>query len=357
MDMLNKLKKDIDNTIRSFIKDAEKYADLKMSSPLLYAGIKDFLARPGKRIRPLLFVLSYLGYTKRKNFSYKNLINSSLSLEMLHNFMLMHDDVIDKSALRRGKPTLHRVFNKKLGVSASNELGSHLSIVAGDVVFAMATSLLLSFDEEPRRKEKALLKFTETAATTGIGEFIDVVNNVKKIEKVRERDVFLTYTLKTAKYTFESPLLMGAILAGAQEKELKKLSKLGIMLGQAFQVQDDLLDVFSSTKKIGKPVLSDLSESKKTLLVWKAYKSLSAKDKKTLKRLLEKKKKTHRDLLKMRDLISSSGADKYCLSQIMSTQIKARRMFSQLLMAEKYKAALYDFTDKSFSKLDSLDIT
>lgn len=354
--MLKKIKKDIDKSLDTLVKELGRYASIKTSSPLLYSGIKDFLVRDGKRIRPILFLISYLGYTKRKNFSYKDLLKASLSLELLHDFMLMHDDVIDKSDLRRGKPTLHRVFNKKMALPLNSDLGEALSIVAGDVVFAASIDCLMSFKESASRKEKALAKFTEAAATTGVGEFIDVVNNVKKIEKLKEKDVLLTYTLKTAGYTFEAPLVMGAILAGSSEQEIKKLSKLGIMLGQAFQIQDDLLDVFSTSKKIGKPVLADLEESKKTLLVLKTYKSLSPSNKKTFKRLLEKPKKSKSDLVKMRRLIQSSGAGSYCSKEIRSMHAKSMRIMQTLKMSKKYKKVLFDFAEKSFSKLDSLEI-
>ncbi|MFC1570398.1 polyprenyl synthetase family protein [Candidatus Omnitrophota bacterium] len=346
INMLKTLKKDIDKSLLVLIKKMEKSSDLKANSPLLYAGIKDFLKRPGKRIRPILFLVGYLGYTKRKNFSYKKLLESSLSIELLHDFMLMHDDVIDKSDLRRGKPTLHKVFNKKAGVSSGNELGESLSIVAGDVVFAMAVQALFTFDEKSDRKERALAKFTETAATTGIGEFIDVVNGSKTIEKVTECDVLSTYTLKTAKYTFEAPLVMGAILAGADKKELAKLSKLGIMLGQAFQIQDDLLDIFSTSEETGKPVLSDLAEGKKTLLLWQAYKTLPSRDKKTIRELLSKKKRTRGDLLKLRDLIKESGSDEYCVKKIRSIHTKAERIMRDLNMDKKYKCVLSEFLNK-----------
>ncbi len=355
--MLEQLKRDIDGGLGSFLKDAAPALRLKADSGLLYAGIRDFLSRDGKRIRPALFLISYLGYTKRRKFSYEKLLRCSLSQELLHDFLLIHDDVIDRSALRRGKPTLHRVFNSGTGAPAGSELGPNLSIVAGDIVFALAIDALMSFDEAPSRKERALKVFTGAAASTGMGEFIDVLNNIKKIEKITEKDVFLTYTLKTAKYTFEGPLLTGAVLAGAPEEEIKKLSKLGIVLGQAFQIQDDLLDMFSSSKKIGKPVLSDLNESKKTLLVWKAYQSLAGKDKKLIKHLLEKEKKTYGDLLRFRKLIKSSGADKYCLEKALSLLEEADSTCCALRMKTKYRTALEQFIKMSFSKLDSLRST
>ena len=352
--MLKKLKKDIDNSLKSFLWDISAELGLQAASGLLYGGIRDFLHRSGKRIRPILFLISYQGYTKKKGFSYEKLLRCSLSLELLHDFLLAHDDVIDKSALRRGKPALHRLFNMKLGVSGKDELGSNLGIVAGDIIFTMAIDALLSFSEDPSRKEQALKIFIRTAAATGIGEFIDVVNNVKKIEKITKKEVFLTYTLKTAKYTFEGPLLIGAVLAGADKEETQKLSRLGIILGQAFQIQDDLLDTFSSSEKIGKPVLSDLNESKKTLLVWKTYKTLAKKDKKLLKHLLEKRGKTYRDLLEFRKLIKRAGADRYCQKKAASLLLEADSICSGLRMRKKHKTALNQFIEDFRSKTETL---
>ncbi|MGB2600132.1 MAG: polyprenyl synthetase family protein [Candidatus Omnitrophota bacterium] len=352
--MLDRLRKDIDEDLRLFLGDMKKEYGLHRVSPLLFKGLKDFFLRKGKRIRPALFIAGYKGYTKRKNVPYKKLVRSSLALELLHNFMLVHDDVIDKSDLRRGKPTLHRFFNRSLSFPGGNELGSGLSIAAGDIIFAMAVNVFLSLDENPSRKEKALKKFIETAMFTGSGEFIDIIGGTQKIEKISQKDVFRIYTLKTAKYTFEGPMLVGAMLAGADQKELEKLSRMGIALGQAFQIQDDLLDMFASSKEIGKPVLSDLNESKKTLLVWKAYNSLKGKDKKQLKNFLEKSKKTHSDLVEFRKLVKRSGAHIYCLDKIESLLQEADSLCGELRMKSGSKKVLKKFVRDFFAKTGSL---
>jgi len=352
--MLNTLRKDIDKSIKAFLKDVKRDYKLHLSSKTLFDGIKDFLLREGKRIRPILFAISYMGYTKRKKYSHASLFRSAIALELLHDFMLIHDDVIDKSELRRGKPTLHRVFNKKMGMAKDNELGPGLSIVAGDVIFALAIEAFLSFDGDLLLKENALRKLTETASYTCIGEFMDVVNGVRKLDEFKEKDVFINYTYKTAKYTFECPLLIGAILAGRDKKEMKKLSRLGLLLGQAFQIQDDYLDMFSSTAEIGKSVLSDINESKKTLLVWKAYDGLETKERKEFKKLLEKDRKTYQDLIKIRKLIKYSGADKYCLDKTVFLLEEARGIYPELNMKRKYLLVLQDLINKVFTRTDSL---
>ncbi|MFH1846987.1 MAG: polyprenyl synthetase family protein [Candidatus Omnitrophota bacterium] len=349
--MLKQLKISIDKELKSFLKNSENDFSLKKNSLLLYNGLQDFLSRKGKRIRPIFFILSYLGYTKKRGYSQKKLIQCSLALELLHDFLLIHDDIIDKSDLRRGKPTLHRLFNKNSGQTLNNELGNGLAIVAGNIVFAMAVTTLLSFNEKDSRKIQALSAFIEMTVATGTGEFIDVINNMTRIDRIKKKDVLLTYTLKTAKYTFEAPLLMGAHLAGIGENpglksgktELSLLSTIGNLIGQAFQIQDDLLDIFSSSKKTGKPVLSDLAESKKTLLIWKTYNSLKGCDKKTLKKLLEKDKKTYKDLLAMQKFIKISKAGEYCGKKAKSLLRKAFSLCSRLKMKPKYRNMLESF--------------
>ena len=352
--MLTELKNDIDQALAAYLIEADKRLGIKKTSPVLYSGICEFVKRGGKRIRPMLFALSFLGYRGSMRYSYKQLVRGSLSFELLHAFLLVHDDVIDNSSLRRGKPTLHRVFNENLRVKDSDPIGPNLAIVAGDIIFALAVEALMSLDAPERRKELALLEFTKVMASTGMGEFIDVVNNITPIEKVKKRDVLLTYILKTAKYTFESPLVIGAFLAGADKSEIGKISRLGIMLGQAFQLQDDMLDIFSTSKKIGKPVLSDLNESKKTLIIWKTYEKLKGADKKSVRDILAKPRKTYSDLIKLRKLIKISGADRYCTDLTLSLLAEARNILAVLKMKARYKTVLEDFINTSFRKTESM---
>lgn len=352
--MLQKLKKDINKELEPLMRQARPFLVPGVKYDLIYRGIKDFVLRNGKRIRPSLFVLSYLGYSKEKGLSYKKLVRCALSLELLHDFLLVHDDVIDNSALRRGKPSLHRLFNDALSIPHDSKIGKDLSIVAGDVMFAMAVETFVSFVGTTPRGKKALSLLTRAAAETGIGEYIDVANNIKDLETVTQNDVSLAYILKTAKYTFVTPLLMGAVLAGAGDQEKKKLLKLGITLGQGFQIHDDLLDVFSTSKEIGKPILSDLNESKKTLLVVKAYQSLRGKDKKELKKILRKNIKTYGDLQRFRKLIKIGRSDKYCVDKTLALLDEARAICSSLRMRSKSKKALMDFIQTMSIKTEIL---
>jgi len=338
--------KKINAALKGLLESANRRYRLGLISDDLFAFSKDFVLRPGKRIRPLLFVLSYKGYTKRKKYAQGPLFTSAAAIELLHDYMLIHDDVIDNSSLRRGKPTLHKMFDNKIKLPGDAKIGSSLAIVAGDILFALGIEAFLAVKEVPGQKEAALKKLVETAAFTGAGEFIDVVYGFRNIRTLSEKDVFLIYTLKTAKYTFECPLVMGATLAGARTGELRELSRLGIAAGQAFQIYDDFLDLFASEEIIGKPVLSDLNESKKTLLVYKAFENLKGKKRKKLTDILEGKDKTLKDLELFRELIVESGAYDYCIKKMSSLQKTALDASNKLAIRPDYGKAIESIISK-----------
>ena len=219
-------------------------------------------------------------------------------------------------------------------------MGFDLSIIAGDIIYALAIDAFLSIQEVPRRKERALKYFIQTAAFTAMGEFIDILHGVSGINKITEKDVILNYTLKTARYTFECPLVVGAILAGADEEDIKKLSQLGILIGQAFQIQDDILGIFDSQKNIGKSILSDLVESKKTILVCHAYRILPMDKRKIFLKYFSKPKKTYSDLVAIRKIFINSGSLTYSIEQIKSRIDKAYEILRQLKMREGYRKVI-----------------
>ena len=340
--MIEAIRTKIDKSLAAFLEKIKREYQLHLVNPILFESIKDFSLRKGKRIRPLLLILSYQGFSPRPLKLSSTFYNAATCMELLHNFMLIHDDIIDRSDLRRGKPTLHKLLEKAAKVKEREKLGFDLSIVAGDIVYALAIDAFLSIHESPDRKEQALKHFIKTAAFTAMGEFVDILYGVEKIEKITEKDVYLNYTLKTAKYTFECPLVVGAILAGASPTDIKKLSKLGIMIGQAFQIQDDIIGIFDSEKNIGKSILSDIAESKKTLLVCHAYQKLSAEKRKVFLKHFSKPKKSFQDLVAIRRIFVNSGSLEYSLKAIKNRLRQSRQVFSTLNMNNTYRELITD---------------
>jgi len=316
--MIENAKKQIDKSLAAFMDRVKRDYKLHLVNPVLYESIREFTLRQGKRIRPLLLVLSYKGYRSPKKKDSASLYQASTCIELLHNFMLIHDDIIDRSNLRRGKPTLHRLLGRIVKTEDREKLGYDLGIIAGDIVYALAIDAFLAIDEAPRRKERALKYFIQTAAFTAMGEFIDTLHGAQKVSRVKENDVFLNYTLKTARYTFDCPLVVGAILAGAGENDIRKLSQLGVLVGQAFQIQDDIIGIFDSQKNIGKSILSDIAESKKTLLVCHAYSQLRGNEKKQFVHCFDKPKKTYQDLKAIRKIFMQTGSLQYSFKEVES---------------------------------------
>ena len=255
--MLNKIKIRVEKEINSYLRALNKRYDFDNLSPALFSHIKGFLSQKGKRIRPSLFVAGYLGFAGKEA---PGLYTSALSTEFLHNFVLIHDDIVDRSDTRRGSPSMHKMLNKYIGKYKNIKCtGEDLAIVTGDVIYALGIGAFLAIDEKAERKERALKKLLDAAVYTGTGEFLELMSPVKDIGSVEKEDIYKLYDLKTGIYSFSTPLVTGAMLAGAKNEDLDRLGRCGIYLGRAFQIRDDLSDISAD------------GNNRRTILSWYAY--------------------------------------------------------------------------------------
>jgi len=342
--MLDKIKNRIEKSLSDHIEELDRIYSLNKISPLLFRNIKNFILRKAKRIRPRLFVISYLGYAERPD---PTIYESSLSLELLHNFTLIHDDIIDNSRLRRRLPSMHTILNDHLKAHGKTKFGGkELAMIVGDIIYAMSINSLLSSRAKLIYKEKALKKLVEAALYTGGGEFLELLYSMQDIKNTAKEDIYKIYDLKTAYYSFAAPLSMGAILAGAGGAELKKLSKYGIYLGRAFQIKDDLLDIFGDGVSSGKGALTDLKESKKTLILWHAYNNSGLKDKQYVRMAMQKKRLNKGELSNIREIILSAGSVSYAKAEIFFLVNKAKKIGASLKMRLKYKNMLSCYSDE-----------
>ncbi len=346
--MIDTFRRNIDKSLASFLDRVKKDYKLHLVSPLLFESIREFTLREGKRIRPLLLLLTYKAYSPANKKIALSLYNASTCMEFLHNFMLIHDDIIDRSDLRRGKPTMHKILAHTVKCPDPDKLGIDLGIIAGDIVYALAIDAFLAVNEPLDRKEKALKYFIQTAAFTAMGEFIDTVHGVDQIQQVTEKDVYLNYSLKTARYTFDCPMVTGAILAGADNRELKKIGNFGLLIGQAFQIQDDIIGIFETEKNIGKSILSDLAESKKTLLVCHAFRVLKGTARADFLAIFAKKTKTMADLERVKQLFIECGSLDYAFDAVKTRLKQARHILNGLKMQQHYRSQLHGVLLKLF---------
>jgi geranylgeranyl diphosphate synthase type I len=333
-----KMKIRIEKELASYIKTFDRLYSLKKLSPVLFKNIKEFISRDGKRIRPILFCIGYLGFSKKNPCG---LYRSALSLELLHDFMLVHDDIIDKSNTRRGAPSMHTLLNHYLYSNKKAKFsGEDLAIVIGDVMYAMGLDAFLSVKEDLRRKEAALKKLISAALYTGSGEFIELLLGIKPIEKVTQEDIYKIYDYKTANYTFASPLTMGSTLAGASADQTNKLFSYGMLLGRAFQIKDDIIGTFGEEKDTGKSNLTDIKEAKRTLLIWYAFNHSNKKNRSVIKEVMGSESPNNNELLKVRKIVFDSGALVYTENQIKYLFSKARIQLRSIKMETRYKQTL-----------------
>ncbi len=343
--MFLKIKNRVEKELSGYIKQIANTYRLNRLSPALFNNIKEFISRDGKRVRPVLFVIGYLGF-KTKPAS--GLYRSAVSLELLHDFMLVHDDIIDKSDTRRGKPSMHAALNKYLLRRKNIKFsGKDLAIVAGDIMYAMALDAFLAVKENPRHKELSLRKLISAVLYTGSGEFIELLLGTKPVGLTTKEDIYKIYDYKTANYTFASPLAMGATLAGAKNKEVGKLFEYGMCLGRAFQIKDDIIGTFSESKKIGKSNLTDLKEAKRTILIWYAYNHSGKSGKTVINDAFSGKKIKIAELREIRKVIVDSGGLDYAKNEIKRLLNKSRHIIKSSRMRGPYLQALIDFSEKT----------
>jgi len=221
----------------------------------LYEPIRYLMQLGGKRIRPVLCLLSYSLF----KVDWKKVVPTALSIEIFHNFTLMHDDIMDKAPLRRGKQTVHEKWN------------DNIAILSGDVMLVNAYQYLnqcqhLSLAEY----QHLLLRFNRTAAEVCEGQQMDM--NFESRSEVTVEEYIEMIRLKTSVLIGLS-MEMGGILAGVDALKAKTLYEIGERIGLGFQLKDDLLDVYGDPEKFGKQVGGDILANKKTYLLIRALES------------------------------------------------------------------------------------
>jgi len=295
-----------------------EFAKIDPMGQLLAEKIVDFSVGGGKRIRAALVAL---GYQAGGGAKIEDVLPAAIAIELLHNFLLIHDDVIDLSDIRRARPTVHKMFEASFSQAfASNAKSQHfcqsMAILVGDLSCVMATEALTLASVPAERVVQAFQKLYKIGRDTVIGQGLDIVLPLD--QEVFEKSVMQIYLLKTAKYTVEGPLHVGLTLAGAGEELLEKMSRYAVPVGIAFQIQDDILGVFGTEEELGKSVTSDIKEGKQTLLTVAARRLGTEAQRERLGFLLGNTQVSSADIEEVREIMQLSGALAYARSRAKS---------------------------------------
>ncbi len=269
----------------------------------LFSDMSDFILRKGKRIRPLLFLVAYKAFGGERELGDLLLLRNAIALELLHSFILIHDDIVDLSDRRRGLPTFHRTIERHLRDRADRpRIAQGLAMVAGDILFSMASEAMQQSDLSTHHQYIAVQHFQRYVTETGIGQIYDIILGDRKISQIKIEDVTQMYTLKTTRYTFEAPFVLGALHAGVEDRKIQEISRICEPLGLAFQMMNDLGEF-----NLEDAFQSDLIDAKKTMLLLEAFQSLNSMEQNFLELCVERIDQPN-SLQKIRQLIEQSGA-------------------------------------------------
>ncbi|MEM3433349.1 MAG: polyprenyl synthetase family protein [Candidatus Methanomethyliaceae archaeon] len=247
----------------------------------------------GKRMRAFLVVKS----CELAGGNVKLALPAAAAIEVLHNFTLIHDDIMDHDLLRRGVPTVHKLWGVPMG------------ILAGDLLFAKAFSILLSAEVEPERLRRAAQIMSESAVSLSEGQSMDM--EFESRLDVSEDEYLLMVTKKTASL-FEASAKIGATIGGGRPNLISLLGEYGRNLGVGFQIFDDYLGLTSKEEVLGKSVGNDIREGKMTLIV---IRSLNSPLRERILSLLGKKYASDEELTKLVDALRREGIDNYVLKK------------------------------------------
>ena len=263
----------------------------------LYDPLRYFIAIGGKRIRPLFTVLSAELY----NIPLQDSLSGASALELFHNFTLIHDDIMDKAPVRRGLTTVHEKWD------------TNIAILSGDVLMIHAFQALSSYQADVFKRLSLLLN--QTAIEVCIGQQMDM--DFERIDSVTEANYIEMIRLKTS-VLLGCACAFGGIIGGANDSSINSLYEFGENLGIAFQIQDDILDAFGDSAKVGKQVGGDILSDKKTMLYTTFQSTASDSDKAQFLRLSSAA--NDEKISGIKALYEATGVLEYCLKKQLSYQ-------------------------------------
>ena len=312
--------------IQQYREEFEKYLNAytpPRTPQNLYNPVSYFLALEGKRIRPILTLLSCDLF----NGNYKDSLDAALAVEVFHNFSLVHDDIMDEAPLRRGNQTVHQKWDLST------------AILSGDVMLILAYQLFENYNENIFVSLAKL--FSKTAVEVCEGQQLDI--DFSKLNDINSTQYLNMIELKTA-VLIGASMKMGAIVAKASDNEQENIYEFGKNLGIAFQIQDDFLDTFGDVKKFGKVIGGDIIENKKTLLYVKSMEIFTEQDKTELTKLYSS---THLDESKKIEEVKELFL-KYNIPSIIENEINyytqlAFKKLDNLNISDDKKDFLFDF--------------
>ncbi|WP_205471812.1 polyprenyl synthetase family protein [Nocardioides sp. SYSU D00038] len=273
---------------------------------------------------------------------------AAAALELFHLAALVHDDLMDHSDERRGRPTVHRVFaddhRRRGGAGDPDDHGAAVAVLAGDLCLTWSDDLMAdAVAAAPATGAAAREVWSMMRDEVLAGQYLDVLGQTGVRTSVDQVRRVLHY--KSAKYTVEHPLLLGATLAGAPAALVASLRELGLAVGEAFQLRDDVLGVFGDPGRTGKPAVDDVREGKRTMLVAHAQERATRTQARVLRRHLGDPAATLAGVAAVREVLVATGALRRTEDAIEELVERAHDVLDGLDVDDRSRHALASLTD------------
>lgn len=296
----------------------------------LYDPIEYVLAAGGKRIRPSFVLMAYNLF----HDDVDRILPVATALETYHNYTLLHDDLMDKADMRRGRPTVHKKWD------------DNTAILSGDTMLVLTYEHLAKCDT--KYLKPALDLFTETALEVSEGQQFDMEFETRN--DVAEEEYIEMIRLKTS-VLLACALKMGAVVAGASDADANALYTFGEKVGLAFQLQDDLLDVYGDPKVFGKAIGGDITSNKKTFMLINAFNRADAGTRAELERWTTATKFDPAEkIAAVTEIYNRLGIDKLAEQRIKEYFEQSRQHLDELSVSDDRKAVLREYTERMMNR-------
>ncbi|MEV6717945.1 polyprenyl synthetase family protein [Lentzea sp. NPDC051208] len=337
----------IDAELSTFVEGQVELFGVHPDLVRVYEVLRDFLLAGGKRIRPLL---CYWGWRGSADADVDDIFRAAASLELFHAFALIHDDIMDGTEQRRGRPAAHRALQQVSSTSNGGrraDTGVHLAILGGDLCFAWSDLLLDTCGFEPERIRSVRPLLHRMRMEVVVGQHLDLFGQGRACSVGSAMEIV---RYKTAHYTIERPLQIGAVLANAAEHVVRGYTNFGIWLGEAFQLKDDLLGAFGDPAVTGKPNLDDFREGKSTVLVALTRQRASKADRRELEALYGKSDLDCDAACVIREVMDRSGARDEVEQMITERASRALSTLDHMAINADARDALQELTSVTIDR-------
>ncbi|WP_028279023.1 polyprenyl synthetase family protein [Arthrobacter sp. H5] len=303
------------------------------------------LTRGGKKLRPLLCYWGWRGAGGPADSP--EIVAAGVALELFQAAALIHDDIIDRSATRRGAPSVHEQFGSLHARSGwhlnADRFGISAAILAGDLCLSLSEEQFASIGPKAAHGTAGRGIFNRMRTEVMAGQYLDLLEEAVGPGQSPEAAAARAHNIlryKSAKYSTEHPLCLGGALAGAGKDQLAAYSEFSLPLGEAFQLRDDILGVFGDPAVTGKPAGDDLREGKRTVLVARALETGSSADRKVINRALGNDQLNPGDVERLRGIITATGALEFTESLILQLSQSAFDTLDRLEVDSTCRTAL-----------------